>query len=496
MLIILDGFGYKKSVAHNAIAAANTPFLDELWQKHPNCLIATSGASVGLPDGQMGNSEVGHMNLGAGRIVYQDFTRITKAIADGDFFSNPALCGAIEQAVKNNKNVHIMGLLSDGGVHSHQDHLLAAVKLAVQKGARQIYIHAFLDGRDTPPKSAAKFIAEFEQTCAKIGGGKIASIVGRYFAMDRDNRWNRIADAYHLISKAQAKYRYTNTLNAINAAYKRGETDEFVAASIIGKPPQLQNGDALIFMNFRADRAREADFTEFKRQHFVRANFVMLTQYAADYDAPVAFMPNDLRNVFGEYLAANGKTQLRISETEKYAHVTFFFSGGREQPFDGEKRLLIPSPKVKTYDLQPQMSALLITEQICQSLQNKEFDVIIVNFANCDMVGHTGNFAAAVKAVESVDNCLHRISQALAQNGGQALITADHGNVEQMFDEQTGQAHTAHTCEPVPLFYLGDKKIKLKNGSLADIAPTLLHLMNLPKPLEMSGVNLAQDLSA
>jgi 2,3-bisphosphoglycerate-independent phosphoglycerate mutase len=451
---------------------------------------------VGLPDGQMGNSEVGHMNLGAGRVVYQDFTRVTKAIRDGEFFDNPTITGAVDQAVHAGKAVHILGLLSDGGVHSHQEHIAAMVELAAQRGAEKIYLHAFLDGRDTPPKSAQASIELLDATFAKLGKGRIASLIGRYFAMDRDNRWDRVEQAYKLIVDGQGQFSAADAVSGLQAAYQRGESDEFVKATRLGEPVQLEDGDAVVFMNFRADRAREltrafveADFKEFARPRVPQlASFVMLTQYAASIPAPSAFQPTPLDNVLGEYLAKNGKTQLRIAETEKYAHVTFFFSGGREEPFAGEERILIPSPNVATYDLQPEMSAPQVTDKIVDAIEIQRFDVIVVNYANGDMVGHTGVFDAAVKAVECLDSCVGRIVAALDKVGGEALITADHGNVEQMEDHSTGQAHTAHTCEPVPFIYVGKRNVSLRtDGVLADVAPTLLSLMGLAQPAEMTG---------
>ncbi|WP_137886340.1 2,3-bisphosphoglycerate-independent phosphoglycerate mutase [Pseudomonas sp. 2FE] len=496
VLIILDGFGHSDSPEYNAIYAANTPVYDHLRATQPNGLISGSGMDVGLPDGQMGNSEVGHMNLGAGRVVYQDFTRVTKAIRDGEFFDNPAITRAVDQAVGAGKAVHILGLLSDGGVHSHQDHLVAMAELAAQRGAEKIYLHAFLDGRDTPPKSAQPSLELLDNTFARLGRGRTASIIGRYFAMDRDNRWDRVEAAYKLIVDGQAQFQADSALAALEAAYARGESDEFVKATGIGAPVTVEDGDAVVFMNFRADRAREltrafveADFKEFARARQPQlADFIMLTQYAASIPAPSAFAPASLDNVLGEYLAKHGKTQLRIAETEKYAHVTFFFSGGREEPFEGEERILIPSPQVATYDLQPEMNAPLVTDRIVEAIEQQRYDVIIVNYANGDMVGHTGVFEAAVKAVECLDSCVGRIVTALDKVGGEALITADHGNVEQMEDECTGQVHTAHTCEPVPFIYVGKRSLSIRTGGvLADVAPTMLHLLGLEQPAEMTG---------
>ncbi len=499
VLIILDGFGHSDSPESNAIYAANTPVYDHLRATQPNGLISGSGMDVGLPDGQMGNSEVGHMNLGAGRVVYQDFTRVTKAIRDGDFFTNPALVTAVDTAVSAGKAVHILGLLSDGGVHSHQDHLVAMADLAAQRGAEKIYLHAFLDGRDTPPKSAQPSLQLMDEAFARLSKGRTATIIGRYFAMDRDNRWDRVEQAYSLIVDSKAEFEAANAQAALEAAYGRGESDEFVKATRIGAPAPVEDGDAVVFMNFRADRARELtrafvepDFADFARARAPQlAGFVMLTQYAASIKAPIAFAASSLDNVLGEYLAKNGKTQLRIAETEKYAHVTFFFSGGREDPFEGEERILIPSPKVATYDLQPEMNAPQVTDRIVEAIEQQRYDVIVVNYANGDMVGHTGVFAAAVKAVECLDECVGRIVAALDKVGGEALITADHGNVEQMEDESTGQAHTAHTCEPVPFIYVGKRALTIREGGvLADVAPTMLKLMGLPKPAEMTGESI------
>ncbi|MGA6098007.1 2,3-bisphosphoglycerate-independent phosphoglycerate mutase [Stutzerimonas marianensis] len=501
VLMILDGFGHSENPEFNAIHAARTPVYDRLLATQPHGLISGSGMDVGLPEGQMGNSEVGHMNLGAGRVVYQDFTRVTKSIRDGEFFNNPSICTAVDKAVGSGKAVHILGLLSDGGVHSHQDHLVAMAELAARRGAEKIYLHAFLDGRDTPPKSAQASIELMQATFTRLGKGRIASLIGRYFAMDRDNRWDRVQQAYELIVDGQAQYRSDYAVDGLIAAYERGESDEFVKATTIGEPVRVEDGDAVVFMNFRADRARELtrcfvepDFDGFQRARVPQlAGFVMLTQYAASIPAPSAFTPEALTNVLGEYLAKNGKTQLRIAETEKYAHVTFFFSGGREEPFEGEERILIPSPKVATYDLQPEMSAPEVTDRIVEAIEQQRYDVIVVNYANGDMVGHTGVFEAAVKAVECLDGCMGRIVNALEKVGGEALITADHGNVEQMEDVMTGQAHTAHTCEPVPFIYVGKRPARIREGGvLADVAPTLLTLLGLPIPPEMTGHSIVE----
>jgi 2,3-bisphosphoglycerate-independent phosphoglycerate mutase len=499
VLIILDGFGHSDSHEGNAVYAAKMPVFDRLYKTMPNGLISGSGMDVGLPDGQMGNSEVGHMNLGAGRVVYQDFTRVTKAIRDGEFFENPTICAAVDKAVAAGKAVHVMGLLSDGGVHSHEDHLVAMVELAVKRGADKIYLHAFLDGRDTPPRSAHQYLETMETAYKRLGKGRTATIIGRYFAMDRDNRWDRVESAYNLIVDGKSEFQAANAKAALDAAYERGENDEFVKATSIGDQVKVEDGDAVVFMNFRADRARELtrvfvedDFKDFARARQPKlAGYVMLTQYAANIPAPSAFAAGSLENVLGEYLAKNGKTQLRIAETEKYAHVTFFFSGGREEPFEGEERILIPSPKVATYDLQPEMSAPEVTDKIVDAIENQRYDVIVVNYANGDMVGHSGIMEAAVKAVECLDVCVGRITEALEKVGGEALITADHGNVEQMTDDTTGQAHTAHTTEPVPFVYVGKRDLKVREGGvLADVAPTMLTLMGLDIPKEMTGTSI------
>jgi len=496
VLVILDGFGHSESPDSNAIMAANTPNWDRLWREAPHTLISGSGMDVGLPDGQMGNSEVGHMNLGAGRVVYQDFTRVTKAISDGEFFDNPEICKAVDAAVAAGKAVHVMGLASPGGVHSHEQQLVAMLELAAQRGARKIYLHAFLDGRDTPPKSAEASLRLFDEAFARLGVGRTASLVGRYFAMDRDNRWERVEKAFKLIVDGVGEFAADTAVDGLLASYARGESDEFVKPTVIGEAVTVEDGDALVFMNFRADRARELtrafvepDFSGFARHRVPQlAGYVMLTQYAADIPAPCAFPPESLNNVLGEYLAAQGLTQLRIAETEKYAHVTFFFSGGREEPFDGEERILIPSPQVATYDLQPEMSAPEVTDRIVEAIEQQRYDVIIVNYANGDMVGHTGVFEAAVKAVECLDQCVGRLVAALHKVGGEALITADHGNVEQMEDHSTGQAHTAHTCEPVPFVYVGQRTLTMREGGiLSDVAPTMLALLGLPQPPEMTG---------
>ena len=499
VLLILDGWGYREERESNAILQANTPVMDKLWAEYPHTLISGSGLDVGLPDGQMGNSEVGHVNLGSGRVVYQDFTRITKAIQDGDFFTNPVLVEATQQAVRQGKAVHLMGLLSPGGVHSHEDHIIAMIDLAKQQGATEIYLHAFLDGRDTPPRSAEASLQRVEDHFRTIGVGQVASVIGRYFAMDRDKRWDRVQAAYDLLTQGKAEFSATTAVDALKAAYSRDENDEFVKATAIKNPAgdviKMQQGDSLIFMNFRADRARQfsrafidADFSGFNREYQPQlSSFVMLTEYAADIKAPCAYPPESLNNVLGEWLAKHQKTQLRISETEKYAHVTFFFSGGREDVFDGEQRILVPSPNVATYDLQPEMNSTELTNKLVDAIHSGEFDVIICNYPNGDMVGHTGILSAAIKAVEAVDQCIGRVVETLQQVGGECLITADHGNAEQMMDPESGQAHTAHTSDPVPLIYVGRHAAVTSGGILSDIAPTMLHLMGMPIPPEMTG---------
>ena len=503
-LIILDGWGHREETENNAIHHANTPFWDKIWSERPHNLIATSGMAVGLPEGQMGNSEVGHMNLGAGRIVYQNYTRITKDIEDGTFDQNPTLTKAIDQAASNSKAVHIMGLLSPGGVHSHEDHILAAVSLAAKRGAKHVYVHAFLDGRDMPPKSAEPSLAKVDAHLKSLGVGYIASIIGRYYAMDRDNRWDRIQRAYDLLTLGKGNYQFSDPVEGLKSAYDRDENDEFVDATSIqpeGKAAKIQDGDTVLFMNFRADRARELTraFVEKEFAAFEQtakpdlSDFVMLTEYAADIDTSCAYPAADLPNSLGEYMANLGKTQLRIAETEKYAHVTFFFSGGREDCYEGETRELIPSPDVATYDLKPDMSAPEVTDKLVEAIKSGQYDLVVCNYANGDMVGHTGKFDAAVKAAECLDQCLKRISEALASVDGQCLITADHGNAEQMVDPNSGQAHTAHTTLPVPLVYLGNKAVRIKSGGkLSDVAPSLLDLMSLPQPEEMTGHSLIE----
>ncbi|MCL5669086.1 MAG: 2,3-bisphosphoglycerate-independent phosphoglycerate mutase [Gammaproteobacteria bacterium] len=516
LLVVLDGWGYSESTRGNAVHSARKPVWDSLWKNYPHTLIRTSGTDVGLPADQMGNSEVGHLNLGAGRVVYQEFSRISRAIKTGAFYDNPTLTGAVDKALAHGKAVHILGLLSPGGVHSHEDHILAMAELAVKRGAKKVYAHAFLDGRDTAPKSAHSSLKALQDKFDTLGSGRIASLIGRYYAMDRDHRWPRIQQAYDLVTQGKAEFEAPDALSALDLAYARGESDEFVKATAIvprgdvqgrtsvaegrmpgatEKPVRMEDGDVVVFMNFRSDRARqitrpfiEPDFDGFQREVKPRLGaFVSLTEYSDDFDIPVAFPAERLNNVFGAYVAQRGLHQLRIAETEKYAHVTFFFNGGEEQPFVGEDRILVPSPLVATYDLQPEMSAPEVTGRLVQAIESGKYDVIICNFANPDMVGHTGNFDAAVKAIEAIDAALGKIHQALQRTGGEMLITADHGNAEQMIGEGTGQAHTAHTTNPVPFIYVGRPALIAKGGVLSDVAPTLLYLMGLPIPAEMTG---------
>ncbi len=499
LLLILDGFGYSEDPDHNAIAHARKPNWDRLWSRYPHTLINTSELSVGLPKGQMGNSEVGHLNIGAGRVVYQDLTRVDVAIRDGTFYTNPVFTQAVAQAKANGTALHIMGLLSPGGVHSHEDHIHALLELAARSGLRKIYIHAFLDGRDTPPRSAKDSLQRMQDKCTALGVGHIASIVGRYYAMDRDNRWERVQPAYDLLTQGKAEFSAATAIEGLLQAYARDENDEFVKATVIGEPVTMQDGDVAVFMNFRADRAREisraltdAAFDKFARARFPRlASFVTLSSYGDDFShLPTAFAPSSIHRGFGEYVSGLGLRQLRIAETEKYAHVTYFFNGGNEQPYPGEDRILVPSPKVATYDLKPEMSAFEVTDKLEQAIRSGQYQAIICNYANGDMVGHTGILQAAVKAVEALDTCIGRVVQAMQECGGEVLITADHGNAEQMIDHTTRQAHTAHTLNPVPFLYIGRKAGMMEGGALQDVAPTLLAMMGLPQPAEMTGRSL------
>ncbi len=502
VLIVLDGWGYSESVQHNAIAAANKPVWDKLWHDYPHTLIRTSGAAVGLPADQMGNSEVGHLNLGAGRVVYQELTRISRAIKTGSFFSNRTLTDAVDLAADHGKAVHVLGLLSPGGVHSHEEHIHAMMELAVQRGATKLYLHAFLDGRDTPPRSAAASIESMEDQFTRLKVGRFASIIGRYYAMDRDHRWPRVQAAYDLITRGKADYTAPDAISALEMAYERDEGDEFVKGTAIvppgHEPVTIEDGDVVVFMNFRSDRARqitrpfiEADFDGFVRAVYPKLGcFVSLTEYKSDFDLQVAYPAERLKNVFGEYISKHGLRQLRLAETEKYAHVTFFFNGGVETPYEGEDRILVKSPMVPTYDLQPEMSAPEVTDKLVEAISSGNYDVIICNYANPDMVGHTGKFAAAVQAIEAIDAALGRVVAAVQQSNGEMLITADHGNAELMLNNETGQIHTAHTTNLVPLLYVGRPAQMTENGSLSDIAPSMLYLMNMEIPPEMTGTPL------
>ena len=505
-LIILDGYGVESSES-SAIQAANTPVWDKLLSDNPNARIQTSGMAVGLPDGQMGNSEVGHMNIGAGRTVYQNFTRISKAIADGDFFENAVLTAAMDKAIAAEKAVHVVGLLSPGGVHSHEEHIFALLEMAVKRGAKKLYVHAILDGRDMPPRSAEPSITNTEAKLSELGIGAIATVAGRYFSMDRDNRWDRVQQGYDAMALGKAACTSTSALQALEDAYARDENDEFVQATVITEADgtakgTVEDGDSVICANFRPDRARELtraftegnDFSGFEREKVpALSSYVMMTQYASDIAADCAYPPNAIRNDLGEYLSEMGKTQLRIAETEKYAHVTFFFNGGQEEVYEGEDRILIPSPDVATYDLQPEMSAPEVTEKLVEAIKSRKYDLIVCNYANGDMVGHTGKFDAAVKACEVVDNSVEQVLAALREVDGEALITADHGNVELMVNPETGQPHTSHTNWPVALIYDGPRKetLSLNDGALCDLAPTLLALMQVDQPDEMTGKSLA-----
>ncbi len=502
VLVILDGYGMNSNINGNAVKAANTPNLDKYFEEYPNTILRASGLDVGLPEGQMGNSEVGHLNIGAGRIVYQEYTRISKSIKDGDFFDNEAFLKAIENAKDHNSALHLWGLLSDGGVHSHNTHLYALLELAKDKGLNKVYVHGFLDGRDVPPSSAVEYIRELEEKMNEIGVGKIATISGRYYSMDRDKRWDRILLAYNAMILGVGELAHSAT-EAVEDSYAKDELDEFVKPSVImdGDTPvgTVSENDSVIMFNFRPDRARQItrafvdpDFDGFNRpKGFIPVHYVCFTQY--DKTMPnvhVAFPPNGLSNTLGEYLSDKGLNQLRIAETEKYAHVTFFFNGGVEQPNENENRILIPSPKVATYDMKPEMSAYEVTEKLLAAINEDIYDFILVNYANADMVGHTGSFEAAIKAIDTVDDCIGKLVDTVINKDGQLLITADHGNADEMMDDE-GNVVTKHSTNPVPLILINSaKEYELLEGKLCDIAPTLLQLMDLPKPLEMTGDSL------
>lgn len=496
-LIIMDGYGFNPDAYGNAIKAAKTPNLDKYMQG-PNTIIGASGLDVGLPDGQMGNSEVGHTNIGAGRIVYQQLVKITKSIQDGDFFENPALVHSMENAKKNDSALHIMGLLSPGGVHSHHTHIYGLVEMAKKFGIEKVYVHAFLDGRDVPPSSAAEYMEETVAELNKIGVGKVATISGRFYAMDRDNAWDRVEKAYAALVYGEG-VEETDPVQAIRNSYANEVTDEFMLPTVVEKDAQIKEGDSVIFANFRPDRARQLtrafvdpEFSGFARRNgFFPVHFVCMAQYDATMpNVEVAFPPEELTMTLGEYLAKCGKTQLRIAETQKYAHVTFFFNGGEEKQFEGEDRILIKSPDVETFDMKPEMSAFEVCDAVVDAIHSDKYDVIILNYANCDMVGHTGVFDAAVQAVEAVDTCVGRMVDAILAKGGAALITADHGNADKMM-EPDGSPFTAHTTNPVPLIVVGAGDVQVREGGvLADLAPTMLKLLELEQPEEMTGKSL------
>lgn len=500
MLMILDGFGINDNEKGNAVKLANTPNIDRLMKTCPTTEVYTSGLNVGLPDGQMGNSEVGHTNIGAGRIVYQELTRITKSIEDGDFFSIPEFVEAIENCKKNNSKLHIMGLLSDGGVHSHIRHLFALLEFAKRRDFEDVYVHCFLDGRDTPPASAEGYIMQLEEKMKEKEVGRIASISGRFYAMDRDKRWQRVKKTYDALVNGTGE-KATSAVTAIESSYQKEIFDEFVEPTVIvnGEAPiaTIEKNDSVIFFNFRPDRAREItrtlvdkEFNEFETKD-LNLYFVCMTPYDETMpNVKVAFKKEPLKNTFGEYISNNGLTQLRIAETEKYAHVTFFFNGGEEKQYKGEDRILVPSPKVETYDLKPEMSAIEVTDKVVEAIKSEKYDSIILNYANPDMVGHTGNLEASIKAIETIDNCVGRVIEEINKVNGVCLITADHGNSEQMIDYKTGEPHTAHTTNPVPLILVGMEGVTLKTGKLADLAPTMLDIMGLKKPDEMTGESI------
>lgn len=503
ILMILDGWGYSEEKEGNAIAASKTPVFTKLWENCPKALLSASGLDVGLPQGQMGNSEVGHLHIGAARLVFQDLTKIDLAIQSGEFFTNQVLINAADDSIKSGGALHIFGLLSNGGVHSRDAHIEAMVELAAKRGCKKIYVHAFLDGRDTPPKSALSSIRSMQRKMTLLGAGQIVSLCGRYYAMDRDKRWERIQLAYDMLTQGKSEFCSASAEKALEMAYERGETDEFVKPTCIlkddGSTISVGDGDSVIFMNFRSDRGRELSyaFTSDKFDSFTRKvrpkliSYVTLTEYAKDLQAKVAYPNADLTNIFGEILEKHNLRQLRIAETEKYAHVTYFINGGREKPFNLEDRILVQSPKVATYDLQPEMSAHEVTEKLVDVIKKQTYDVIICNYANPDMVGHTGNFNATVIAIETVDKCLGQVIDELKKVGGEMVIIADHGNAEKMTDESTHQCHTAHTINPVPFIYVGRNAKVTKNfGKLIDVAPTLLYLLGIEAPSDMTGESL------
>ena len=503
VLMILDGYGLNDSVKGNAVAEGKTPVMDRLMKEYPFVKGNASGMAVGLPDGQMGNSEVGHLNMGAGRIVYQDLTKITKAIQDGDFFENKALLAACANVKENGSSLHLMGLVSDGGVHSHIEHIFGLLELAKRQGIEKVYVHCFLDGRDTPPASGKEYVEQLEAKMKELGVGEVATVMGRYYAMDRDNRWDRVEKAYRALVYGEGEQAASGP-EGIQASYDKDETDEFVLPTVVvkdGKPTAvIKEKDSIIFFNFRPDRAREItrtfcddEFTGFDRGARVKTTYVCFTEYDVTIEnKQVAFVKEEITNTFGEFLAAHGLKQARIAETEKYAHVTFFFNGGVEEPNEGEDRILVKSPKVATYDLKPEMSAYEVCDKLTEAIRSGKYDVIIINFANPDMVGHTGVEAAAVKAIEAVDECVGKAVEAIKEVDGQMFICADHGNAEQLIDEETGEPFTAHTTNPVPFILVNaDPAYRLREGGcLADIAPTLIQLMGMEQPKEMTGKSL------
>lgn len=496
MLMILDGWGINHNRNESAIEVANVPNMKALWEKYPHTTLKTCGEAVGLPEGQMGNSEVGHLNIGAGRIVYQELTRITKDIREKTFFKNKELLAAVENCKKNNSALHLMGLFSDGGVHSHIDHIYGLLQLAKDNGLTKVYVHAFLDGRDVPPRCAVQYFDQFDAKAKEIGIGQIATVTGRFYAMDRDKRWDRVQAAYEMLTELKG-FQVKTAQEAVTAAYDRDENDEFVKPSIVVGAQPIKDKDSVIFFNFRPDRAREItwtfvkdDFAGFNRKVYPKTHYVCMTQYDETLTTPIAYPKEDLNNVLAEVLSAQGLKQLHIAETEKYAHVTFFFNGGKEEAYPGEDRVLVNSPKVATYDLKPEMSAFELTDKVLEAVNSDKYDVIILNYANPDMVGHTGIFAAAQKAVEAVDICVGKVVAAFQAKGGEVLITADHGNSDQMLDH--GQVWTAHSLNPVPLIYVTENKnVQLREGGvLADITPTMLDILNIPKPQEFTQESL------
>jgi 2,3-bisphosphoglycerate-independent phosphoglycerate mutase len=502
-LIILDGWGENPRSEANAVTQANTPFLNGLFATCPHGTLLCSGEAVGLPEGQMGTSEVGHLNIGAGRTVYQSLVRVSKALREGEFKRNQVFIDLMQYTVQENRSLHLMGLVSPGGVHSHTEHLYGILQLAKEFGVKQVYIHAFLDGRDTPPSSAKEYLEDLEKVCSEKGIGRVATVSGRYYAMDRDKRWDRVEKAYAAMVYGEGE-KADSSVQAVSNSYDQEVTDEFVIPTVVTKNGEpvgmIQAGDPVIFFNFRPDRAREitrafidADFNQFNRKNgYLNPHFVCMTQYDETLKVPLIFPPEEkMKNILSEVLGNNGLKQLRIAETEKYAHVTFFFNGGEETPFPLEDRILIPSPKVATYDLKPEMSAFEVTEAVLAEIGKEKYDVIIMNYANCDMVGHTGFFEAARKAVETVDQCLSKVIPAILEKGGAVIVTSDHGNAEQMVDYQTGDPFTAHTTFPVPVIVAGVKQpVKVKDGTLADLAPTLLEILEIKKPVEMTGQSL------